>query len=87
MSGNGNGKIRIGILGASGYTGAELLRLLVRHPQAEIRLLTGERSEAIQERRNVAPLDCFVGIQIGLARFGHASVLNLGKPKLSASSQ
>ena len=41
---SGNGKIRIGILGASGYTGAELLRLLVRHPQAEIRLLTGERS-------------------------------------------
>jgi len=32
--------IRIGILGASGYTGAELLRLLARHPQAEIRLLT-----------------------------------------------
>jgi N-acetyl-gamma-glutamyl-phosphate reductase len=32
--------VRIGILGASGYTGAELLRLLARHPQAEIRLLT-----------------------------------------------
>jgi N-acetyl-gamma-glutamyl-phosphate reductase len=32
--------VRIGILGASGYTGAELLRLLACHPQAEIRLLT-----------------------------------------------
>ena len=32
--------VRIGILGASGYTGAELLRLLARHPQAEIRVLT-----------------------------------------------
>ncbi len=32
--------VRIGILGASGYTGAELLRLLARHPSAEIRLLT-----------------------------------------------
>jgi N-acetyl-gamma-glutamyl-phosphate reductase len=32
--------VRVGILGASGYTGAELLRLLARHPQAEIRLLT-----------------------------------------------
>ena len=32
--------VRIGILGASGYTGAELLRLLARHPQAEIRLVT-----------------------------------------------
>ena len=34
---------RIGILGASGYTGAELLRLLGDHPQAEIRALTAER--------------------------------------------
>src|ERR1700761_1894041 len=29
-------KAKIGILGASGYTGAELLRLLLRHPQGEI---------------------------------------------------
>lgn len=36
-------KIRIGILGASGYTGAELLRLLLRHPAAEIGALTAER--------------------------------------------
>lgn len=35
--------IRIGILGASGYTGAELLRLLGDHPRAEIRALTAER--------------------------------------------
>jgi N-acetyl-gamma-glutamyl-phosphate reductase len=36
-------KIRIGILGASGYTGAELLRLLRYHPNAEIRALTADR--------------------------------------------
>src|SRR5262245_55823464 len=36
-------KLRIGILGASGYTGAELVRLLARHPAAEIRLLTADR--------------------------------------------
>src|SRR5512143_2518768 len=36
-------KLRIGILGASGYTGAELLRLLARHPDVEIRLLTADR--------------------------------------------
>ncbi len=35
--------VRIGILGASGYTGAELLRLLGEHPRAEIRALTAER--------------------------------------------
>jgi N-acetyl-gamma-glutamyl-phosphate reductase len=36
-------RLRVGILGASGYTGAELVRLLSRHPQMEIRLLTADR--------------------------------------------
>jgi N-acetyl-gamma-glutamyl-phosphate reductase len=36
-------RFRIGILGASGYTGAELLRLLRYHPQAEIAALTADR--------------------------------------------
>ena len=31
------------MLGASGYTGAELLRLLLRHPQVDIALLTADR--------------------------------------------
>ena len=35
-------KLRIGILGASGYTGAELVRLLSRHPRAEIVLMTAD---------------------------------------------
>ena len=47
-------KARIGILGASGYTGAELLRLLIRHPQVEIALLTADR-RAGQEMREVFP--------------------------------
>jgi N-acetyl-gamma-glutamyl-phosphate reductase len=36
-------KTRVAILGASGYTGAELVRLLARHPYAEIVALTGDR--------------------------------------------
>src|SRR5579871_4762491 len=36
-------KAKIGILGASGYTGAELVRLLLRHPRADIVLLTADR--------------------------------------------
>ncbi|HYD66470.1 N-acetyl-gamma-glutamyl-phosphate reductase [Azospirillum sp.] len=35
--------IRVGILGASGYTGAELVRMLLRHPNVEICALTAER--------------------------------------------
>jgi N-acetyl-gamma-glutamyl-phosphate reductase len=36
-------KAKIGILGASGYTGAELVRLLIRHPHVDIALLTADR--------------------------------------------
>jgi N-acetyl-gamma-glutamyl-phosphate reductase len=47
-------KARIGVLGASGYTGAELVRLLIRHPQVEIVLLTADR-RAGQEMAKVFP--------------------------------
>lgn len=36
-------KIRVAVLGASGYTGAELIRLLQRHPHVEIVLITADR--------------------------------------------
>jgi N-acetyl-gamma-glutamyl-phosphate reductase len=45
---------RIGILGASGYTGAELVRLLLAHPRVNIALLTADR-KAGQEMRDVFP--------------------------------
>src|ERR1700736_4832997 len=45
---------RIGVLGASGYTGAELVRLLLRHQGVEISLLTADR-RAGQEMRDVFP--------------------------------
>jgi len=47
-------KATIGVLGASGYTGAELVRLLLRHPRAEIALLTADR-RAGMEMRDVFP--------------------------------
>ena len=36
-------KLRIGILGASGYTGCELLRLLAGHDGMEVAMLSAER--------------------------------------------
>jgi N-acetyl-gamma-glutamyl-phosphate reductase len=47
-------KVKIGVLGASGYTGAELVRLLLRHPRAELALLTADR-RAGQEMAAVFP--------------------------------
>ena len=38
-----NNKIRIGILGASGYTGGELLRLLAGHDDMTVAMLSAER--------------------------------------------
>jgi N-acetyl-gamma-glutamyl-phosphate reductase len=54
MAKAGEKKARIGVLGASGYTGAELVRLLLRHPRVEIVLLTADR-RAGQEMGTVFP--------------------------------
>jgi N-acetyl-gamma-glutamyl-phosphate/LysW-gamma-L-alpha-aminoadipyl-6-phosphate reductase len=35
--------MRIGVIGGSGYAGGELLRLLLRHPQAEVTTVTSQR--------------------------------------------
>jgi len=44
-------QVRAAILGASGYTGAELVRLLQRHPNVEIVLMTADRKagQSIEE--------------------------------------
>ncbi|NOX29083.1 MAG: N-acetyl-gamma-glutamyl-phosphate reductase [Actinobacteria bacterium] len=39
---SGNPTINVGIIGASGYTGAELLRIASQHPNFEIRVATGD---------------------------------------------
>lgn len=43
--------IRVGIVGGTGYTGVELLRLLARHPEAEIAVITsrGEAGVAVAD--------------------------------------
>ncbi|HJN22295.1 MAG TPA: N-acetyl-gamma-glutamyl-phosphate reductase [Rhodospirillales bacterium] len=45
---NSEKKVTVAILGASGYTGAELVRLLVRHPRVEITTLTAGRKAGRQ---------------------------------------
>jgi N-acetyl-gamma-glutamyl-phosphate reductase len=36
-------KTRVGVIGATGYTGVELLRLLLRHPEVEVAALTSQK--------------------------------------------
>ena len=35
--------IRVGIVGGTGYTGVELLRLLAQHPHCELAVITSRR--------------------------------------------
>lgn len=39
--------IKVGIVGATGYTGAELLRLLVNHPQVEVAMITSRAEKGV----------------------------------------
>src|SRR5438067_1571643 len=42
-------KVKVAILGGSGYTAVELMRLLLRHPRAEIAAVTSRQDELIAE--------------------------------------
>ena len=43
--------IKVGVVGGTGYTGVELLRLLARHPDVELTAITsrGEAGMAVSE--------------------------------------
>lgn len=40
-------KFKVGIVGGTGYTGVELLRLLARHPNVEIKAITSRKDEGV----------------------------------------
>ncbi|MGB8275181.1 MAG: N-acetyl-gamma-glutamyl-phosphate reductase [Alphaproteobacteria bacterium] len=42
--GRSSNVVQVGVIGASGYTGAELVRLLAPHPKVALRLLTADRN-------------------------------------------
>ncbi|KAF8722125.1 hypothetical protein HU200_022765 [Digitaria exilis] len=41
-------EVRIAVLGASGYTGAEIVRILANHPQFQIKVMTADRKAGEQ---------------------------------------
>jgi N-acetyl-gamma-glutamyl-phosphate reductase len=57
-------RARIGVLGASGYTGAELVRLLIRHPAVE---LAASRSASSRDQLT-GPVDPFLTLELGVFR-------------------
>src|SRR4029079_6256706 len=46
--------VKVGVVGGSGYTGVELLRLLAQHPHCELKAITS-RQEAGQEVAGLFP--------------------------------
>src|SRR3989344_3806110 len=51
VASNGVKKIRVGVIGATGYTGEELIRILSRHPNTRVTYVSGkeDRGERIQD--------------------------------------
>jgi N-acetyl-gamma-glutamyl-phosphate reductase len=75
--------LKVGVLGASGYTGAELLRLLALHERAEIAFLTADR-HAGEPMAKVFPhlshLDLPDLIALEEAKWGDADVIFCALP-------
>jgi len=68
--------IKVAIVGGTGYTGVELLRLLEGHPQAEVRAITS-RKEA-----GMAVADMFPSLR-GLKRFGGLAYVGADEAQLA----
>ncbi len=68
-------KVRVGVLGASGYTGADLVRLLISHPHVEIVLLTAERKAGL-------PIEAVFPHLVGLGLPDLVSISDIDWPKL-----
>lgn len=56
--------VKVAVAGASGYTGVELLRLLVGHPQVDICAVTSRQHEGVAVNRIFPSLSgfCHVGL-------------------------
>ncbi|HVF51106.1 MAG TPA: N-acetyl-gamma-glutamyl-phosphate reductase [Pyrinomonadaceae bacterium] len=80
-----NSKIRVGIFGGSGYGGAELLRILLFHPQVEVALVTANEhagKDVSEVHRNLRGLTAlkFVGIEEALGSLSGLDCLFLALP-------
>src|SRR3970040_693229 len=70
--------IKIAILGGSGYTGLELLRILVQHPEAEVFAITSRQSKGRRIGEVFPGMDKFSGLKFeGPANFSAFSKAQL----------
>ena len=74
--------LRAGVIGASGFAGVELARLLARHGQVALQFLTSDRwvGEAASSRLNIESALKFVPVEEGVALGSKCDVVFLATP-------
>ncbi len=72
----------IGIIGASGYSGLELTRLLLGHPQVTLDFLTSDRwvNQSVEARVGLPSAQRYVTVEQGLSRAAGCDVVFLATP-------
>jgi N-acetyl-gamma-glutamyl-phosphate reductase len=82
--------IKVGIIGGTGYTGVELMRLLARHPAAELKIITS-RSQAGDAVANMFPnLRGLVDLQFSepsLESYADCDLVFFATPNTTAMTQ
>ncbi|MYM63266.1 N-acetyl-gamma-glutamyl-phosphate reductase [Pseudomaricurvus sp. HS19] len=70
-------KIQIGIVGGTGYTGVELLRLLANHPHAEVKVITSRAEEGLPVADLYPSLRGFFDLQFSVPDVAELSACDL----------
>jgi N-acetyl-gamma-glutamyl-phosphate reductase len=79
-------RVSVGIVGASGYSGLELTRLLLGHPRARLAFATSDRwvGQTVAARTGLPSELPYLGVEAGLAAAGDCQVVFLATPAESS---
>jgi N-acetyl-gamma-glutamyl-phosphate reductase len=82
--------IKAGIVGGTGYTGIELLRILARHPQAELAVITSRKEAGVPVAKIFPSLRGAVSLEFsdpGKGDLAHCDVVFFATPNAVAMSE
>jgi N-acetyl-gamma-glutamyl-phosphate reductase len=82
--------IKVGIVGGTGYTGIELLRILARHPQAELAVITSRKEAGVPVANLFPSLRGAVSLEFsdpGKGDLAHCDVVFFATPNAVAMSE
>lgn len=82
--------IKVGIVGGTGYTGIELLRILARHPQAELAVITSRKEAGVPVAKLFPSLRGAVSLEFSdpsKAELGRCNVVFFATPNTVAMSE